>query len=538
MKPLLGEFSTVTPEFVRTELLAKRELALLDVREEALHATGHPLFAANLPLSRIELEAYTRLPRRSVPIVLMDNGEGLALTAALVLRGMGYSNIFLLANGLQGWRDAGYEVFIDVNAPSKAFGELVEAKQHTPSLSAEQVQEMIETRADCVILDVRRYDEYHTMSIPTAVSVPGAEIVLRVRDLAPRPDTTVIVNCAGRTRSIIGAQSLLNAGIPNPVAALRNGTIGWKLAQQSLVHDAKEHFRNVDSAVRADAAGRARKVADFAGVARLTLSALNRLIAAEDSTAYRFDVRTPDEFRVAHLPGFRSAPGGQLVQEMDMYAPVRGARIILADDDGVRANMTASWLAQMGWNVAVLDGLTVNHFSESGSAPAALPRLPPVANHAWLAPAELQIKCSESGGSMVILDFAPARQYERLHIVDSWYALRSSIPQVLERTAHATSYTLTSPDGLMARFAYADLQSLTSKPVFLLQGGTSAWESARMLLTPENPRFACDPLDYYRRPYEGTETPDVAMRAYLEWEYGLVAQLERDGTHGFFVIAY
>ena len=74
------------------------------------------------------------------------------------------------------------------------------------------------------------------MSIPTGISVPGAELVLRARELAPRPETTLIVNCAGRTRSIIGTQSLVNAGIPNPVYALRNGTIGWTLAGQELEH--------------------------------------------------------------------------------------------------------------------------------------------------------------------------------------------------------------------------------------------------------------------------------------------------------------
>ena len=40
----------------------------------------------------------------------------------------------------------------------------------------------------------------------------------------------------------------------------------------------------------------------------------------------------------------------------------------------------------------------------------------------------------------------------------------------------------------------------------------------------------------YKRPYEGTDNPASAMQAYLDWEYGLVAQLERDGTHGFRVI--
>src|SRR3954468_7316465 len=75
-----------------------------------------------------------------------------------------------------------------------------------------------------VVLDSRPFDEYQRVSIPTAVNVPGAELALRIHDLAPSPQTLVVVNCAGRTRSIIGAQSLINAGVPNKVVALRNGT--------------------------------------------------------------------------------------------------------------------------------------------------------------------------------------------------------------------------------------------------------------------------------------------------------------------------
>ncbi len=520
---------------MRKELLARREIALLDVREEEPHATGHPLFAANLPLSRIELEAYTRLPRRSVPIVIFDNGEDLALPAARVLRAMGYPNVSLLSGGLQGWRGAGFELFADVNAPSKAFGELVEARRHTPSFSAEEVKIMIAENADCVIVDARRYEEFQTMSIPTAVSVPGAELVLRIRELAPRPETQVIVNCAGRTRSIIGTQSLINAGIPNRVAALRNGTIGWKLAQQELEHGASGRFSEVSVATRALAAEQARIVADKARVARTTLPELEEQLHRGDRTIYRFDVRTPEEFLAGHLPGFRNAPGGQLVQEADMFAPVRGARIILADDDGARANMTASWLAQMGWDVAVLDGLAPRDFAERGPAPVLLPSPPAVEQKHFLTPAELQQHNTFSANT-VILDFAAAHQYARGHIPGAWYALRSQLKQALERTSRATRYVLTSPDGVVARFAYADVSALTAKPVYLLTGGTVAWATAGFSLQSDTSRFASEPIDRYRRPYEGTDASAAAMQSYLDWEYGLVAQLERDGTHGFFVI--
>ena len=73
---------SVTPPQVRTALLLRDEIALLDVRHEAAFATGHPLFAANMAADRIALEAEVRLPRKDVPIVLYDGGEGLVAAAA------------------------------------------------------------------------------------------------------------------------------------------------------------------------------------------------------------------------------------------------------------------------------------------------------------------------------------------------------------------------------------------------------------------------------------------------------------------------
>ncbi len=537
MSGALESFPIISATQVRDELLTKREIALLDVREAAPHATGHPLFAANLPLSRLELDAYRRIPRRDVLIVLFDNGEGHAATAAHRLSSMGYTNVKLLDGGLKGWLDAGFEVFQDVNVPSKAFGELVEAVRHTPSFTAQQVQTMIQENADCVIVDARRYEEFQTMSIPTAISVPGAELVLRIRELAPRPETQVIVNCAGRTRSIIGTQSLINAGIPNPIAALRNGTIDWKLAHQQLAHGALDHFSQVEEGTRALAAEDARRVADKAGVARLNRKGLQELAASSEATSYCFDVRTPEEFLAGHLPGFRNAPGGQLVQETDMFVPVRGAHVVLADNDGTRANMTASWLAQMGWAVSVVDGLIASDFAVEGLPPVLLPLLPSVPDSQVMSVTDLPNwhEDVEKRGA-VILDFATARQYSQGHIAGAWYALRSELGSILSRTSHAVSYILTSPDGVMARFAFPYFRDLTPKPTYLLEGGTAAWTRQNLPLTSSDLRFASEPIDRYQRPYEGIEAPASAMQAYLDWEYGLVDQLKRDGTHGFFVI--
>jgi len=405
----------VPPSQIRTALLLREEIALLDVRHEAAFATGHPLFAANMAADRIDLEAALRLPRRDVPIVLYDAGEGLVAQAADRLTALGYTTIRQLEGGLEGWRKAGYEIFEDVNSYAKAFGELVEHRRHTPSLAAEEVGALIDNKANIQILDVRRFDEYSTMNIPGSISVPGAELVLRAGRAAPDPETTIVVNCAGRTRSIIGAQSLINAGIANRVVALRNGTIGWTLASQKLDHGSA---RRGEIGVFEGAEANARDVAYRAGVRHIGIEEFAALQAQADRTLYRFDVRDEAEYTAGHLKGFRHYPGGQLVQEIDMAAPVRGGRIVLTDDKSVRADMTASWLAQMSWEVFVLDG-------------------------------------GYEGG----LEVGP--------------------PVVVP------------------------------KP---------------------------DPSRRYRRPYEGTDVNTKAMQAYLDWEYGLVEQLQRDGTHGFYVI--
>ncbi|WP_394792495.1 rhodanese-related sulfurtransferase [Rhodoferax sp.] len=523
---------------VRQALLARQEIALVDVREEDPFAQAHPLFAANFSAGRIEIEAWNRIPRRDTAIVVLDNGEGLAEPAARTLQNLGYTDVALLAGGLQGWIDAGGEIFKDVNVPSKAFGELVESQRHTPSLSAEEVKALIDQKADVVVLDARRFDEYQTMSIPTGISVPGAELVLRAQALAPNPQTRIIVNCAGRTRSIIGTQSLVNAGIPNPVSALRNGTIGWKLAGQVLDHGAERQGRALTEKTSADAARQARAVADRAGVQRAQPADLAAFQAEAGRTTYRFDVRTAEEFSAGHLPGFLNTPGGQLVQETDVSAPVRGARIVLADTDGdggVRANMTASWLAQMGWDVWVLDGSPAADWSETGQPAAAVP--PPEGHTEWISPAQLSTWLQgDTAAETVVLDMTTSVNYVKRHIPGAWYISRTDLADALAKVPKAQRYVLTCGSSLLARYAVADVARLTGAEVFVLKGGTAAWITEKLPLEHGETHLASPRTDRYRRPYEGTDSPREAMQGYLDWEFGLVDQLGRDGTHGFRVI--
>ncbi|MDR3517898.1 MAG: rhodanese homology domain-containing protein [Azospirillaceae bacterium] len=521
---------TLAYAHIRALLLARQEIALIDVREEDRFAQAHPLWAANFPLSRLELEAWRRIPRRDTLIVVY--GEDRTARAIATLTRLGYTSVHELDGGLDGWRAAGGELFRDVNVPSKAFGEYVEAHRHTPSLDATAVKELIDRDPGLVVLDVRRFDEYQTMTLPGSVSVPGAELVLRARQLAPNPGTRIIVHCAGRTRSIIGTQSLINAGLPNPIAALRNGTIGWVLAGHTLEQGASRRFpADLPETVRAIAQVDARQVAARAGVSRIAASALDRLAEA-GRTLYRFDVRSPEEFAAGHLPGFTNVPGGQLVQESDHDAPVRGARLVLADDDGVRADMTASWLAQMGWEVQVVDPVDPAYRTVTGPAapPQPLPPAVPLTTATALA-ARL-----EAGEAVQILDVTGSANYVRRHIPGAWFTVRADLAAAVRQVPAAELYVLTCGTSLLARFAAADLRDVTDTPVMVLEGGTAAWVAAGLPVQEGESYLASPRIDRYRRPYEGTDNNAAAMQAYLDWEFGLVEQLARDGTHNFTVI--
>lgn len=518
--------------FVRNKLLQKEEIALLDVREEDPHAQEHPLFAANVPLSRIEVDALSKLPRKDVPIVTLDDGEGDAQLAAQRLIELGYLNVSVLNGGLRAWKTAGGEVFKDVNVPSKSFGEFVESKRHTPSLSAQEVKQLIDNHEDVVVVDVRRFEEYQTMSIPTGISVPGAELVLRIPEIAPNPKTKVIVNCAGRTRSIIGTQSLINAGIPNEVNALRNGTIGWTLAGQELDQGQSRKFKAVSNSTASEAAQRAGSVADKAGVKRVSLADIEQWKSQVGRTTYFFDPRTPEEYEAGHLPGFRSTPGGQLVQETEMVAPVRGARIVLSDPGGVRANMPASWLAQMAWDVYVINDVKVEDLTEKGSWKQPLPKSPEVST-VDATTAAVWLK-NDSG--TIFIDLSTHANYVKGHIPGSWFVLRSQFSNALDKLPKADRYVLTSTTGELAIFAAHEIQALAKTEVVVLSGGNTAWTNAGLTLEKGPTHLASPPLDRYKRPYEGTNVDPAAMQAYLDWEFGLVEQLAKDGTHHFWVL--
>src|SRR5262249_54727221 len=517
----------VSPREIKTMLADGGELALLDVREELIFSRSHLLHARSLPLSRLELRIRALVPRRTTRVVLVDDGEGLAQRAAGTLGQLGYTDLAFLEGGVAAWTAAGFELFSGVNVPSKAFGEFVEHADATPNIAAEELEQLLRERADVVVLDSRPFDEYSRMSIPTGIDVPGAELVLRARDLAPSPETTIVVNCAGRTRSIIGAQSLIKAGVPNKVVALRNGTMGWNLAGFSCDSGQTRRAPTPSAEGLAWAQSAASRVAARFGVARIETADLERMRSDPARTLYLFDVRDPDEYGGGHVAGSLSAPGGQLVQATDQYVGTLGARIVLVDEKEVRALMTGSWLRQMGFREVFV-------LAQAGEERASPPDdVPGLGRRPELAVDPVGLAALLARDAPTVIDLSLSRAYRRGHIPGAWFAIRARLRQALGVIPARECFVLTSEDGRLADLAVPELAALTERPVRYLDGGNAAWRAAGHPLTSEGANMADEPIDVWLRPYERRGGVSEAMVEYLTGEPALPERIARDGTADF-----
>ena len=526
--------SLISPDTLRSWLSDGEELALLDAREQGVFLDSHLFHAACLPLSRLELQLDSLVPRRTTRTVWCDEAGaegGLAMQAAARAAELGWTDCHVLEGGNAAWSESGGELYAGLGVPSKAFGEFVEHTYGTPRIPATELQAMLDADTDLVVLDSRPMNEYRNMSIPTGTDCPGAELVHRVKEMAPDPGTTVVVNCAGRTRSIIGAQSLINAGLENRVVALENGTMGWELAGLTVDRGKETHAPDPTAENERWAIAAAADVGARFGVEHIDADTLMAWQADESRTTFVFDVRTIEEFEAGHRADSRYAAGGQLVQATDEYVAARNARIVLVDDNGVRATMTASWLRQLGWNDAVVldDGLSGNLVSgpepRSALGQASVPTIKV---------SELAAELGSEG--LAVLDIDSSLKYRsRGHIAGAWWGVRSRLAEAREAMGLVDRLVLTSTDGRLAKLGVADARDLwPDAEVLALAGGNRGWRHAGHEMELGFDRATTEANDVWYKPYDHPE--EVAhehMQAYLTWEIALVEKIERDPTVSF-----
>ena len=522
------DYAKVSPNQLWEWLHDGEEICIADVRDGGPYSRSHLLAAVSIPLAQCEVLAPTLIPRRSTRIVLCDENELMAEKMADILVPNGYEDVSILAGGINSWQSQGFQLFSGSGIISKAFGELVESELDTPRIDAEVLNQWHTTGKRFYSFDARPLAEYRTISLPQATDCPGAELVLRIPALLADDETPIVINCAGRTRSIIGAQSLRNAGVKNPVFALKNGTMGWQLAKFSTLHGQSNIAPQPEVEGIAMARSHALHVRDKYQVRVISLDQLRMFQEDVSRTTYLFDVRQGDAYESGHLPGSTHAPGGQLVQATDSFAAVRNARIVLVDDYLVQSVMTAHWLQQMGWDVCVLEGAS-EHFTEKEHDSSSRLNIAD-SKQKKVTASELEILLNDKKCS--VIDVGESYWYREGRIPNSYYSMRTKLNHALMRFRYDETLVFCCGDGKFSAYAAADAKRMGFINVSYLDGGRTAWRRSgfpvERIGEDTDDLVLSETDDMWYPPWARKEGVDEAIMQYLTWETGLLEPVSKE----------
>ncbi len=495
--------------------------ALIDVRESGEYNSSHIPGACLIPRRRIEFIIEESVPARGVQVVVCDDDGRRAGLAAATLERLGYTKVSVLDGGVNRWSARDYPTEWGVNVPSKDFGEMLEVVHHVPEISAEDLNERIERGDKLVILDTRTPEEYQRFAIPGGRSMPGGELALRITDITKEidEDTTVILNCAGRTRSITGTRVLQRMGIQ--ALGLKNGTSGWLLAGFELENGAdRVELPEVSEEGRAAAEEYAARLAEEDGVRYLSPDELEALMAKRDAeTVYLVDVRTDKEYIEGHIPGFRWWPGGQAVQRADDLVAVKNSTIVFCCDGRTRATVTGSFYRQMGnkevyvvdggapaWGASgreVAEGMERTRVAGLGDAFRTVNLVSAQELHDNPSPVVLFVDTSQ--------DFSGGHTPGAKWLSRSWLEIEigESVPD------KSTAITVTCTSGRNSALAAVTLGELGYTNVSVLEGGMAAWREAGLPVEQGLTGIVRPPADIN---YLGVDRSYGEMMNYLRWE--------------------
>jgi rhodanese-related sulfurtransferase len=505
-------------------MVSNTQYAFFDVRERGEYNTRQISGAASLPRSQIEFRIEDLVPNRSIQLVLYDEGGTRASLAAATLSALGYTNVSVLVGGLSAWEREGRPTVSGVNVPSKAFGERVQHEESVPDIAPEALKQWLDNKVDTVVFDVRTPEEYGRFCIPGGLNVPGGDLVLWVGALKRKPNTKVIVNCAGRTRSIIGTAALRRLGVEN-VLELRNGTMGWVLAGFELETTPDRRAPLAPEESRASANELAISVAAEERINWISAGDLLNSITSADGVTYVIDVRSEGEFDNGHIAGSISVPGGQAVQRADDFIVVRNAGIVFVSEQCARAVMAAYWYGRMGYgNVSVLHG-GIRAWVESGRE---LKRGADRKEPAGYDEAKKAVRFSSGAGlpadlqsHMTIVDVSASTEYKAAHVPGAHWLPRGWLEERLPRYVpnKDSPLLITCADDRQSVFAARTLASIGYTNVFVLDGGVRGWRAAGYGVESGMTSSWAEVNDVVLSPSIAGDRD--AMQRYLDWEVNL-----------------
>lgn len=512
-------FDRLSPKAIRQQLASGEEVAFIDIRETGEYGNGHALLAVNLPWSELEVRVGQLIPRSNTPIIVQDAiDDGRARAAAQRLQQLGYQDIRLAQGGVQGWQQAGYRLFHGVNVPSKAFSEWIEREAHTPTLSATTLAAWQQQNKPHLLLDGRTPEEFQQFHIPGAINCPNGELLAWIANHAPQSQLPIVITCAGRTRGIIGAQSLIDAGRHPSVLALAGGTQAWRIAHLPLTLNDTEFWKPGQTLAHQVTALQHPAIKPIAG------PTLHQQAAR---TTYLFDVRSREEYLAGTLPGAVWVPAGQLIQTLDEYVGTRAAKIVVFDPLHSRAQLAAWWLYQLGWDVSTCaDAPSV---PPPAAAVPALSRLFPQVSSVTASVA----RAEHQPGDVILLADRSKNLAKPTLEGGHWVNRATLAAQVATLPQDRILWVFAAQTSLAWAIA-GDLISLYGLNAKVVQGAEHEWRAAGWAFAAQPLALtAAERIDYLFWLHDRHSGNLQASADYLAWEAGLPAAVDEDGLHGF-----
>lgn len=515
-----------------TELISAREAkarihhnqicALLDVREEGQFGEGHPFLAVNCPYSHFEQWVSRLVPSTWVPTILIDDGDGVAMRAAELMAVMGYTHVSCVDGGIPAWRAQGLNLYKGVNLPSKTLGEWVEHQENIHRITPTQLADWQSTQKPFHFFDCRPPNDYSKMTVPGAQCLPNGELAHRWAAVVKDDSTPIVLTCAGRTRGLIGAAGLNRVGVGNPVYALENGTQGWTLAGLSLLRgQAPAELPVMDASHLSISRANADALIDREQLLCIGVDEFTELARDQKRVVFLVDVRSAAEYAEGHLPGAIHAWGGQIVQAVDSFVGVRHATVVLTDDTGLRAAVAATWLRCLGHDTFIMrdtQALSLSpHWRQMSPVlpiPAALPFVD-LLHAAGLA----------QSGQVYLVDLRHSQAYRQLHITNAIWANRAN----LGRIPKDKPLILCADRPNVAQRVAQELQAMGHSVQGQIRAGVDTWREAGLALASSSQVPTDDQcIDFLFFVHDRHDGNLESAKRYLEWEQGLMAQLDED----------
>jgi len=168
-------------------------LVVIDARSPGEYQEVHIKGAINIPWPMLEKNSTLLNMPKDAKLVFYCNGFkcGKSPKAARLAATLGYTNLYVLSEGMPTWEEKGFAIYA---------GPDYEKKIETSRLSPKELQVLLEgNKAGMTLIDVRDPQEFAEGHIPGAINMPAQNFAALSAGLEKEKKVVVYCNSGGRS---------------------------------------------------------------------------------------------------------------------------------------------------------------------------------------------------------------------------------------------------------------------------------------------------------------------------------------------------